>query len=172
MSEFPITIQKLAYEHKGGTKEYHLLFISNSDGTSILVRRWGKVGRATNIMIDTEGVSGAALQRHQNERRTKGYQLVSLATQTVVAHDFNELVAAVSRPVWAKFGADAIAKICPSVDVSGLKPSRGPEYDEDGHKIENGSLKEQAANLLEQVKAAKKDEARTANSTIAGFGRF
>lgn len=171
MSEFPVFYSKSAYEHKGGTKEYHLMLLRNKQDRCIMIRRWGRVGRAVNVKVDTADVRTSGYYSNADaERRHRGYLLKNRIEGE--ASDLQELINAITVPVWTKLGFEAVKIICPSVDVSRLKPARPPEYDEDGRRIRSDRMSSSAEELLKASLLAVEQEILEHNSRIAGFGRF
>ena len=59
MTGVKFDVRAIHYEHKGGTKDYDILFIKSplsevkEEGAYVIVRRWGKVGAVGQIKVET-----------------------------------------------------------------------------------------------------------------------
>ncbi len=75
---YRVRVHKLSLEHKGGTKAYHLLRISLSDKSSLVVNRWGKLGsfgETSHETFPTSILADKAFYKKKREKEGRGYGL-------------------------------------------------------------------------------------------------
>lgn len=132
MSSFPMSIYKVEYKHKGGTKAYFLTLVTNAANESILIKRWGKVGATGQLKVEQFGTAGpgnAAFSKAQKERESRGYILQK--DDTKIVPDLPGLQLAIGRTIYPMVGAHNINHLDPTIDTTGM---REPEATQD----ENG----------------------------------
>lgn len=113
---------RISLDHRGGTKSYHLAWISCEEtGKSILMKRWGKKGAFGQLQVLTFGNSlGAwhAAQQMIGEKRRGGYEVVSESS----ADNTRQTLGMFFGPaVWNGFGAENIEFLDADIDTSGMK---------------------------------------------------
>lgn len=137
MSTFPIKCQKLTMDHRGGTKSYHLLQLTNTDGEAILVKRWGKTGAFGQMDVRRGNAHDmASLWNAIHREKTsglKGYEPGEIKGFNAMTED--ELKKFVTVPLWTKLGADNIKHVIPEASAIGVKDPEVIEWGEDGKPV-------------------------------------
>jgi predicted DNA-binding WGR domain protein len=75
---FPITIDKLSLRHRSGTKEYHLVLVSNAKGHGLLIKRWGKAGAWGQLQMalyKSATATQAAFDKMRATKESRGYSI-------------------------------------------------------------------------------------------------
>jgi predicted DNA-binding WGR domain protein len=49
---YPMTVTKVHATHRGGTKEYTLIRVTNRSGFSLLITRWSKVRQSGQMAVE------------------------------------------------------------------------------------------------------------------------
>ncbi len=73
---YQVRVHKLSLEHENGTKAYHLLRISLSDKSSLVVNRWGKLGsfgETTHELFAGSYTADKAFEKKRREKEKRGY---------------------------------------------------------------------------------------------------
>ncbi|SCW95729.1 WGR domain-containing protein [Ancylobacter rudongensis] len=183
MSTYPIAVDSVALEHKGGTKAYYVTRISTNDGRHLLVNRWGKVGVFGEVQVfkftDRKTVE-KEFEKKIRAKRTGGYELKANGSglpnhgaATFVASDAQELVKKLTVPLFDKLGKDAISFLDPAIDTSRMREAEPPQLDEEGRKINRNTARK--ADLSDAIAAEKEAERKQVEQTYASnplFGRF
>ena len=172
MSAYPMMVEKISTDHHGGTKSYHFILIHTADNKGLVVFRYGKKGQIGTIeahQFNTRTEADKAHAKKFREKAGRGYQQSS--TDSAVINNLAELRQYLSV-VYPKLGAEAIAHIDPTADVSGLRQAEPPEYDEDGRKIARQPRKADISAQLAQQAAEEKQQSAAALANNPNFGRF
>lgn len=171
MSPYPIEIQRVNYAHQGGTKAYFLTLLQTSEGNSVLIKRWGRVGAFGDVKFETylsHSEGERAFKSAQNTRGTKGYRVESIDTLTAASLD--ETTKIIGRPTWAKMDPATLTHIDASLSTKGVREADQPRFTEDGEFIDPQPRKvEISAEDIERDRQARFDLLRAKNPN---FGRF
>ena len=173
MSVYPITSKTVSLDHQGGTKSYHLHLIQNGDGKCVVINRWGKTGAIGEMkfeMFDSPVAAERAFARKETEKTRKGYRQTN-ATREATANSQTELVKAIGTVYFNKMGASMVKHLDPSFDTTGMREMDGPDWDEDGNKVDSSRKVDPAVIRAAQI-AAEKEAAEKAYSANDLYGRF
>jgi predicted DNA-binding WGR domain protein len=167
---YPMSISRASLDHRGGTKSYHLLQITNALGQSVFVSRWGKTGAFGDVKIErgsSDAMSKAWLKKH-SEKERGGYAVVS--SENFKAKDLDELIKWVGRPTWTKLSADDLKHLDSTIGTNGVREAEPPRFTESGDFVGVQARKvEITEEMKEQVKLEKFEQARARNPN---YGRF
>lgn len=132
MSNYPINVHQSHWRHKGGTKEYFLTMVYGQSAGGIVIRRYGKVGKAVNILVDErQDHISSWFEKLEREREARGYYCVQ--DKAVKVDNSTELVAAIGPLIFPKLSKSAVKLIDPDFDTHGLRDEAAePAYDENG----------------------------------------
>lgn len=173
MSVYPITSRTITLNHQGGTKSYHLHLIQAASGNCVVINRWGKTGALGEMKIETFDSpikAQRAFDRKETEKTRKGYRQDTPARETT-AKDSSELVKAVGNVYFNKMGAAAVQHLDPGFDTTGMRQLDGPNWDEDGNKLDSARKVDPATIRAAQI-AAEKEAAEKAYHANDLYGRF
>lgn len=126
-----ITIRKLSMQHRGGTKEYHLLLVANSEnGKGLLVSRWGKTGAWGQMKTEkgTESDATRAFHAKFDEKSTRGYR--TTADKTDGVHTYEEAAKIIGMTYWPQLGAHNLEHVFPGVDTAGVREAKPATWKE------------------------------------------
>lgn len=135
---FPFAIRKVSLEHRGGTKEYHLVCIQSKDsksGPSLLIKRWGKKGTWGQVQF----IRGNAFEvedeftKIQRQKEGRGYDVTSENRNG--AEDIDGLRKVLGPGYWRDMGKE-LPYLMPGKDPSAFKGARAavePRFDDDGN---------------------------------------
>lgn len=132
-----LSYSRVTLDHKGGTKSYHLAWIScDETGKSILMKRWGKKSSFGQLQVLTystvNGARSAAVSLI-TEKRRGGYDVVSEVTTDNTRRTLGEFFGPV---VWNAFGAENIEFLDADIDTAGMKRAApAPTRDENDRPI-------------------------------------
>lgn len=173
MSVYPITSKIVSLDHQGGTKSYHLHLIQAANGNCVVINRWGKTGSFGEMKVETFDSpvkAQRAFDKKETEKTRKGYRQTSSARETT-AKDSSELVKAVGVTFFNKMGVAAVSHLDPGFDTSGMRQLDGPNWDEDGNKLDPTRKVDPAVIREAQLKAQQEaiEQAYQSNDL---YGRF
>lgn len=173
---YPITVTQQSLDHRAGTKSYHFTLISNADGKSVLVFRYGKKGQFGQIIVNTyETVEKAekawASKEREKSGSTGGYTPISgrIVKTAVVSSD---LVKTVGLSLFNKMGASAVRHIDPTFNTDGMRDVDPPTVGEDGRSTGDTSRKVNMTELKEQQRVEEEARAAQTYAENADFGIF
>ena len=129
---YPVRIERVSLKHKGGTKAFHLYVISNIQGKSLFVTRWGRIGAFGSIKVeefDTRKEAEKAFGKKLNEKTSRGYRNDNNGGEIANAQD--EFSTKVGMILFNKLGAKAVNHIDPDYDTTGMREVDPPQYDEE-----------------------------------------
>lgn len=174
---YPMKARKLTFQHKGGTKSYFLTLITNADGETILIKRWGKVGALGQCKVEQyshENDGQKAYADAQRERARKGY--VAGREDTLTVEDSGKLITAIGRTVYPMVGARALKHLDPALDTTGVRDPEATQ-DEDGNFT--GRQARVDTDMLDKIKREEERKEREAQNAVQQhyaanplFGRF
>lgn len=172
MSAYPMIVRSVSMDHRGGTKSYHLMLAAAANGNAIFVSRWGKKGAIGEMKVETFTSLAAAEKAWDKKERAKASNGYSQAgrLREEVAQNVAELRSKMGLPVWTKVGKN-VSHLDPTIDVSGMRETDDPGYDEDGRKLDN-SRKADLSAQIEAQKAAERAESEKILAAHPNFGRF
>lgn len=151
---YPISIESMVLEHKGGTKSYRVTVIE-SERVHMVVCRWGKVGTVGQIKVDTFNSTDKFdefAEQKIREKFARGYQVdprVDPKPQSV--SNFSALRAALGRPLMSQLGPNDLLAIDPNAEVKGVKERQDYRWDEHGN--ENPNFEKERLAIIEREKA-------------------
>lgn len=179
---YPVEFSQVRLEYTDGgrsNKFYVLTLLSNSDGKTVLLRRFGKnaVGAfgelvAQNFPSAAHGEK--AFEKLFREKTGKGYSVIK--NDNATAKDESELRLKVGPAVWPKLPPSVVTHLDLGLDVSGRKELEQPRFDENGkflgdQKPRTFTREEiEAQRALEAQQAA--EETKRAYASNSLFGRF
>lgn len=175
MSVYPMTIQTESMDHKGGTKSYHFMIISNALGKSVYVNRWGKKGAFGQFQVqtfDTFSAAQTAKNKKRADRRSSGYHSIEADTHDQV-FNADDLRKFLGRGYGPQFGPDNLLHLDPDYDVTGVRGAK-VDYDENGNKIDSAKRVDPA--ILEQARQREAEEKKRQEEAVYSanplFGMF
>lgn len=179
---YPITVESVSLDHKGGTKSYHLKLVHSKSGNSLVIYRWGKTGEFGSVKVEKfvfAEEASKAFEKKMTEKMRKGYAVNSKhdpAPKT--ADDFADLRKLVGSPVMSKLQADELKHIDPDADTKGMREREDPRFTEDGKWDADAAdrrAREKQAEIRkaqEEAKRKEEQEAQQAYANDPNFGAF
>lgn len=160
MSKYLVTRRSL--RHRSGSKEYHLLLITNAETKhSLIALRWGKTGAWGQMQV----ISGSSydmikvLNSKTHEKEKGGYnQIVNNVSNAETVDEVKKLA---TVAYWAKLGGDNIRKVMPEADITGIQEQTPAEFTEngDGTYSKKHTVKEHPAFVeTEETRAQREQE--------------
>ncbi|MDE4297067.1 WGR domain-containing protein [Phaeobacter gallaeciensis] len=179
---YPVRIEAISLDHKGGTKSYHITKVTNQNGKSLVIYRWGKTGAFGEVMTEKFESASAADKAFEKKLGTKmkgGYSPdAQHDPMPVDVNDFDGLRKKLGRPTMARLGPDHISHIDGDVDTSGVKDAETPRIGEDG-RLNPQAEAEKRKRLEEEKRKARKEmerrqqqEYEAAYTANPNFGAF
>lgn len=172
MSTYPIKVHSQTFDHRGGTKSYHLMLIETADGRSVFINRWGKKGQFGELQVkefDDKIKAWKEYERKERDKTKNGYAPEGPARDADAATSGN-LVKAIGLAVFNKMGAKAVRFIDPDFDTTGMREAEPNRLDEDGRLT--GDDKPRKADIANQLKADREKEMAEAYANNPLFGAF
>jgi len=172
VSTYPIKVHSQSFDHRGGTKSYHLMLIETADNRAVFINRWGKKGQFGELQVKEFADVGAAWKEYERKERDKtrnGYAPEGPPRDTV-ANVSSELAKTIGLAVFNKMGAKAVKHLDPSFDTTGMREAEPNRLDEDGRLT--GADKPRTADVSEQLKADRERELKEAYENNPLFGAF
>lgn len=179
MTEYPIKVTAQSFNHSGGTKSYHLMLIRTVTGKCVIVRRWGRVGQFGQLKAEHYNTVSSAMEAFESlldERRRKGYSTAGLSVKRE-AKTQNDLVSAITLPVFSKLGPKTINHLDPTYDTSRMHEPDEPTLDEDTlRKVRQptarGISQEDYEEMVRRQEAERLAVERNHYESIPEFGMF
>lgn len=170
---YPINLLRYSLEHKGGTKAYHIYLLINSEGKSVLVTRWGKVGVFGDIQVkhyDGRLKGRNAAETKLRAKRSGGYREVELREETY--RSFSELLAGLGA-LASKMGAAPFEHLDPSANTLGMRREADPpRLDEDLRLTGKDRRSADISKDIEAQRNAEEEKARAVLQANPLFGMF
>lgn len=126
-----ILIRKVSMQHRGGTKEYHLLSVRNTTtGKAILVTRWGKTGTWGQMKTEkgTETDVSRAFDAKFDEKSGRGYRITN--EKNASAANADEAQHIIGITYWPQIGAANLEHVLPGVDTTGVREAKPATWKE------------------------------------------
>lgn len=119
------TINKVSMRHRGGSKEYHLLAVTNHDtGKGVIVNRWGKVGSWGQMKTERKTATRVnnMLFDKIREKEARGY--ISTSTNNYECKSVEEARSTLGVQYWAQMGALNLDHVFPGIDTTGVREAK------------------------------------------------
>lgn len=181
-STYPISIEIVSLEHKGGTKAYHLYRMSTKSGASLVAFRWGKVGTFGEVQthkFDTIGSAEEAFDKKLAAKMRGGYSPSTRHDpKPSTAPSFEDLRDAIGRPMLTRLGPTNLKHIDPNIDTTGMKEPDPPRLDENGRLHPGTEAKkrreeeERVRKAAAEIAAREEQERQEAYKDNPLFGAF
>lgn len=156
MKETILNVRMAYFQHKGRTKNYHLILIPIGDGRSLIARRWGKVGLVGrfDVSVDEDLQAESLFRKLSDHRRNRGYEAISDVTYRIgfrgTDPNFDQLI--------ADFGGDRWAKLLSSFTAFDLiTEMRTIEAEKQANAQREGQVRK-ADEFEEKINRLKKDK--------------
>lgn len=114
-------------------KFYRLMLVVNPTGQSFVLRHYGKVNTAGDVIVKSFNSQAAAEKEYEKlhkEKTGKGYTLTSGDTR--VLNNEADFRAFAGITLWPRIPSGAMLHVLPDADVSGRKEANPPRFDENG----------------------------------------
>lgn len=136
---YPMLIEKVWLDHRGGTKSYQIMRVTAADGKSLLIWRWGKTGKEGQVQVftlDDEQSACDAFKNKVKDRERSGYSERTNGTApafiSTTAQDGSQLRLAIGVSTFYKLGTEAILHVDPDAKTDGVRePDLEPEWEPD-----------------------------------------
>jgi predicted DNA-binding WGR domain protein len=180
MNHYPITVESQSFNHKGGTKSYHLMLIKTNDGRAVVINRWGKTGAFGEMEVKEFTSIPEALKRWQAKERDKtrnGYGPIG-PTKSVVAAAPAELTKAIGLATFNKMGAKAVKHLDDGWDTAGMRELDEAKSHDGEFKHVNDTTRKARIDPAEleaerlRMAAAERARQEAAYQENSNFGRF
>ncbi len=182
MSAYPVRVESISLDHRGGTKSYHATKVTAQGGNSLVILRFGKTGAFGQVKVDMHDLASRAdkaFEKKIDEKMKKGYAVdPKHDPKPQDASDFEELRRLIGRATIGKLGPNHLSHIDPSLDTTGVREAELPRYDENGHLDKETQaekarrLEEEKRKAREELKRREEEEFKTAYADNPNFGAF
>lgn len=160
-SIYPMQKGVVTLEHKGGTKAYRIVILSNASDRAVVLFLWGKIGLLSNSQVHlcaSLAEANKLADKKISEKMRGGYEVVERDSKKIEASEF--LQRNVGMGNFAKLGATAIKHVDPNYDTGTMRAEPIPaSWGESGEDLDRQRHAQAARDLVAEKKARERAEA-------------